>query len=228
MNRASQRKIPCYRDRLAAFAYSGLTEGGVDVTSGRIQIRKFLGWRNFVDMFRYFGAKLTTVLIYDDPTYLRRDRHLRSSRRYICLVLAPTIEPDFLVLSEATLVPILTTLGRRLQAYFASSGEAIKGNGYGLKVMRRVGGTEVQRKHARQQLEDFTLATLNGLIERDEQRYARQSDLAYLARLDVTFIQRDGVWSFCINEVERPLMDLFLRTDVQGAALLYRMASSNS
>jgi hypothetical protein len=33
-------------------------------------------------------------------------------------------------------------------------------------------------KHARQQLEDFTLATLNGLIERDEQRYARQSDLA--------------------------------------------------
>jgi hypothetical protein len=61
---------------------------------------------------------------------------------------------------------------------------------------------------------DFTLATLNGLIERDEQRYARQSDLAYLAHLDVTFIQRDGVWSFCINEVERPLMDLFSRTDV--------------
>ncbi|KAJ7887266.1 hypothetical protein B0H14DRAFT_2695960 [Mycena olivaceomarginata] len=142
VNRASQRKIPCYRDRLAAFAYSGLTEGGVDVTSGRIQIRKFLGRRNFVYMCRYLGAKRytlalilempatsrsdcissTTALIYDDPTYLQRDRHLRSSRRHICLTLAPTIESDFLVLGEATSVPILTNLGRRLQAYFASSG----------------------------------------------------------------------------------------------------------
>ncbi|KAJ7776083.1 hypothetical protein B0H14DRAFT_2631730 [Mycena olivaceomarginata] len=63
--------------------------------------------------------------------------------------------------------------------------EAMEKNGYGLKVMRR-----------------------------DEQCYARESDLAYLARLDVTYFEKDGVWSFCVNEVERPLMDLFSRMDV--------------
>ncbi|KAJ7825629.1 hypothetical protein B0H14DRAFT_3726179 [Mycena olivaceomarginata] len=92
--------------------------------------------------------------------------------------------------------------------------EAMEKNGYGLKVMRRVGGTRVRRDHARQQFEAFTLATLAALIQKDEQRYARESDLAYLARLDVTYFEKDGVWSFCVNEVERPLMDLFSRTDV--------------
>ncbi|KAJ7862306.1 hypothetical protein B0H13DRAFT_2354779 [Mycena leptocephala] len=92
--------------------------------------------------------------------------------------------------------------------------EAMEKNGYGLKVMRRVGGTRVRRDHAQQQLEAFTLATLAALIQKDEQRYARESDLAYLARLDVTYFEKDVVWSFCVNEVERPLMDLFSRTDV--------------
>ncbi|KAJ7822385.1 hypothetical protein B0H14DRAFT_3731727 [Mycena olivaceomarginata] len=92
--------------------------------------------------------------------------------------------------------------------------EAMERNGYGLKVMRRVGGTRVRRDHARQQFEAFTLATLAALIQKDEQRYARESDLAYLARLDVTYFEKDGVWSFCVNEVERPLMDLFSRTSV--------------
>ncbi|KAJ6554723.1 hypothetical protein B0H19DRAFT_1154375 [Mycena capillaripes] len=69
-NRASQRKLSCYYDRLAAFAYSGLTEGGVDVTSGRIQIRKFLGRRIFVYMFRYFGAKRCSRLLGTQRGYL--------------------------------------------------------------------------------------------------------------------------------------------------------------
>ncbi|KAJ7878358.1 hypothetical protein B0H14DRAFT_3130020 [Mycena olivaceomarginata] len=92
--------------------------------------------------------------------------------------------------------------------------EAMERNGYGLKVMRRVGGTQVRHDHARQQFEAFTLATLAALIQKDEQRYACESDLAYLARLDVTYFEKDGVWSFCVNEVERPHMDLFSRTDV--------------
>lgn len=66
-------------------------------------------------------------------------------------------------------------------------------NGYGLKVMRRVGGTRVRRDHARQQFEAFTLATLAALIQKDEQRYARESDLGYLARLDVTYFEKEGV-----------------------------------
>ncbi|KAJ7804896.1 hypothetical protein B0H14DRAFT_3153720 [Mycena olivaceomarginata] len=68
--------------------------------------------------------------------------------------------------------------------------EAMEKNGYGLKVMRRVGGTRVRRDHARQQFEAFTLATLAALIQKDEQRYARESDLAYLARLDVTYFEK--------------------------------------
>ncbi|KAJ7802697.1 hypothetical protein B0H14DRAFT_2891315 [Mycena olivaceomarginata] len=53
--------------------------------------------------------------------------------------------------------------------------EAVEKNGYGLKVMRRVGGTQVRRDHARQQFEAFKLATLAALIQKDEQRYARES-----------------------------------------------------
>ncbi|KAJ7822340.1 hypothetical protein B0H14DRAFT_3470854 [Mycena olivaceomarginata] len=113
--------------------------------------------------------------------------------------------------------------------------EAMEKNGYGLKVMRRVGGTRVWRDHARQQFEAFTLATLAALIQKDEQRYARESDLAYLARLDVTYFEKDGIWSFCVNEVEHPLMDLFSRTDVAervmdelGVAMRVRIRSSGT
>ncbi|KAJ7862247.1 hypothetical protein B0H14DRAFT_2575512 [Mycena olivaceomarginata] len=87
-------------------------------------------------------------------------------------------------------------------------------NGYGLKVMRRVDGTQVRHDHAQQQFEAFTLATLAAFIQKDEQCYARESDLAYLARVDVTYFEKDGVWSFCVNEVESRLKDLFSRTDV--------------
>ncbi|KAJ7847349.1 hypothetical protein B0H14DRAFT_2770173 [Mycena olivaceomarginata] len=54
--------------------------------------------------------------------------------------------------------------------------EAMQKNGYGLKVMRR----------------GIHVATLAALIQKDEQRYARESDLAYLARLDLTYFERDG------------------------------------
>jgi hypothetical protein len=33
---------------------------------------------------------------------------------------------------------------------------------------------------------------LAALIQKDEQHYARKSDLAYLARLDVTYFEKDG------------------------------------
>ncbi|KAJ7939140.1 hypothetical protein B0H13DRAFT_1850877 [Mycena leptocephala] len=98
-----------------------------------------------------------------------------------------------------------------------------------------VGGTRVQHDHARQQFEAFTLATLATLIQKDEQRYACESDLAYLARLDVTYFEKGGVWSFCINEVEHPLMDLFSRTDVAervmdelGVAMRVRIRSQQA
>ncbi|KAJ7854388.1 hypothetical protein B0H14DRAFT_3136565 [Mycena olivaceomarginata] len=81
----------------------------------------------------------------------------------------------------------------------------------------------------------FTLATLAALIQKDEQCYARESDLAYLARLDVTYFEKDGVWSFCVNEVERPLMDLFSRMDVAervmdelGVAMRVRIRSQQA
>ncbi|KAJ7859175.1 hypothetical protein B0H14DRAFT_2747368 [Mycena olivaceomarginata] len=145
VNRASQRKIPCYRDRLAAlltFKSASFWDGAIVCLSHHVFTTLLTILDPVVYMCRYLGAKRytlalilempatsrsdcissTTALIYDDPTYLQRDRHLRSSRRYICLTLAPTIESDFLVLSEATSVPILITLGRHLQAYFASSG----------------------------------------------------------------------------------------------------------
>jgi hypothetical protein len=113
--------------------------------------------------------------------------------------------------------------------------EAMEKNGYGLKVMRRVGGTRIRRDHTRQQFEAFTLATLAALIQKDEQWYARKSDLAYLARLDITYFGKDGVWSFCANEVEHPLMDLFSRTDVAewvmdelGVAMRVRIRSQQA
>ncbi|KAJ7805969.1 hypothetical protein B0H14DRAFT_2877182 [Mycena olivaceomarginata] len=55
-------------------------------------------------------------------------------------------------------------------ANYALEEEAMERNGYGLKVMRKVGGTRVWRDHARQQFEAFTLAMLAALIQKDEQR----------------------------------------------------------